>query len=279
MEAIARVAGGMAHNFNNLLTSIIGYSDLLLDGMADDQAARRSLRKIREAGERAAGLTRQLLAYSREQAMMPKALDLNALVGRVGRGLRARGTEGIEIRTCLGENLGPVTADPDQIEQAIVTLAVNARDAMPEGGRLTFATENANFDAPFVRDDVHVPPGDYVMLAVSDTGTGMDEDARNRIFEPFHTTKTSASGLGLAAVYGIVKQSGGYIWAFSRPEYGTTFEICLPRAGRVPGEAGAIRDGVRPPSGANRLPGGTRHVRRIDSCDAGNVLAGGLEAR
>ncbi len=279
MEAVARLAGGMAHNFNNILTPIIGHSDLLLDRMADDAAARRSVKEIREAGERAAVLTRQLLAFSREQALMPKRLDLNSLVGTLGRGLRGQWGEGIEIRTDLAEEPGTVTADPDQIEQVVVTLAVNARDAMPHGGRLTFATENVRFDAPFVRDDVHVPPGDYVMLAVSDTGTGIEEDCRDRIFEPFHTTKANAPGLGLAAVYGIVKQSGGYIWAFSRPGHGTTFEIYLPRAGRVPGAAGAVRDGVRPPPGANRLPGGGRCMRKIESCVAPGEPAGAPEGR
>ena len=279
MEAVARLAGGMAHNFNNLLTSIIGYSDLLLDRMADDAAGRRSVTEIRDAGERAAALTRQLLAFSREQALMPKALDLNALVGILGRGVRAQWGEAIEVRIDLAEDLGTVTADPDQIERVIVTLAANARDAMPRGGRLTFVTENVHFDAPFMRDDVHVPPGDYVMLAVSDTGTGMDEDIRDRLFEPFQTTKTNAPGLGLAAVYGIVKQSGGYIWAFSRPGHGTAFEIYLPRAKAVPGTAGAIRHGVRPPPGANRLPGGVRYIGRIESCDAANELAGGQEGQ
>ncbi len=279
MEAVARLAGGMAHNFNNLLTSIIGYSDLLLDRMANDAVARRGVKEIREAGERAAVLTRQLLAFSREQAMMPRELDLNALVGGVGRGFRARWGDGIEIRADLAEELGTVTADPDQLEQVIATLAANARDAMPRGGRLTFTTENVRLDAPFVRDDVQVPPGDYVMLAVSDTGTGMDEDIRDRIFEPFQTTNTTATGLGLAAVYGIVKQSGGYIWAFSRPGHGTTFEIYLPMANGVPGTAGAVRYGVRPPPGANRLPGGERHIRRIEWGDAKCVFAEGREGR
>ena len=278
MEAVARLAGGMAHNFNNLLTSIIGFSELLLDRMADDAAATRSLKEIRAAGERAAAITRQLLAFSREQAMLPRALDLNALVGILGRGIRAQWGQGIEIRIDLAEELGTVTADPGQIERVIVDLAVNARDAMPHGGRLTFATENVRFDAPLVRDDVHVPPGEYVMLAVSDTGTGMDEDVRDRIFEPFHTTKTNAPGLGLAAVYGIVKQSGGFIWAFSRPGHGTTFEIYLPRANGVPGAAGAVADRAVPP-GANRLPAEGRHVRRLESCSALSVLAGGQEGR
>ncbi len=279
MEAVARLAGGMAHNFNNLLTSIIGYSDLLLDRMAGDATAMRSVEEIREAGERAAVLTRQLLAFSREQAMMPKPVKLNALVGILGQGFRARWGEKIEVRTDLAEELGIVTADPDQIEQVIVALAANARDAMPRGGRLTFVTEDVRFDAPFVRDGVNVPPGDYVMLAVSDTGTGMDEDIRHRIFEPFQTTKTNAPGLGLAAVYGIVKQSGGYIWAFSRPGHGTTFEIYLPRSNGAPDPAEAVWGRVRPPLGANRLPGGRRCIRRIESCDAPNELAGAPEGR
>lgn len=248
MEAVARLAAGMAHNFNNLLTSIIGYSDLLLDRMAGDTTASHGLKVIREAGERAAVLTRQLLAFGREQAMMPKPLDLNALVGTLGRGLRAQWGERIEIRIHLGEELGTVMADPDQIEQVIVTLAGNARDAMPEGGRLTFVTESVRFDAPHVREHVHVCPGEYVVLSVSDTGTGRDAYVGDRIFEPFRSAGTNAPGLGLAAVYGIVKQSGGYIWAFSRPGHGTTFEIYLPRANGASDPAGAARDrGEAPP--------------------------------
>ncbi len=256
MEAVARLAGGMAHHYNNLLTSILGHSDLLLLRLRGDAVAKRSVEQIREAGERAAVLTRQFLAFSREQALMPKALDLNALVGILGGELRARWEDGIEIRTVLADDVGTVTADPSQLEQVILTLAVKARDAMPQGGRLTITTENVLFDAPFMRDDVRVPPGDYVMLAVSDTGTGMDEDARERIFEPFPGTTTNAPGLELATVYGIVKQSGGYIWVSSQPGNGTTFTICLPRggprprcSGAGPGPDGAVPGGEAAPAG------------------------------
>ncbi len=271
MEAVARLAGGMAHNFNNLLTPIIGYSDLLLPRLAGDAAAMRSVEKIREAGERAATLTRMLVAFSREQALMPTALDLNTLVDLVGRQLRARWSGGIDIRVDCAEDLGTVMADPAQIEYAVVTLAVNAGDAMPRGGQLTFATENVRFDAPLVCEGVHVPPGDYVMLAVSDTGTAMDDDTRNTLFEPFHSNEMDASGLELAAVYGIVRQSGGHIRAFSRPELGTTFELYLPRADRATDAAGAGRDRAVPHPGANRLPGGRRQVRRIELRDTPEV--------
>ncbi len=277
MEAVARLAGGVAHNFNNILTAILGYSDLLFPRVACDAAAMRSLREIREAGERAAVLTRQLLAFSREQALMPKVFHLNALVGAVVRELRGQREDGIDIRTCLGEDLGRVSADPDKIRQAIVALAVNARDAMPNGGRLTFVTGNVRFDAPFVRDAVRVSPGDYVMLTVSDTGPGMDEDVRSRIFEPFQTTKADASGLGLAAVYGIVKQSGGYIWVSGPPGKGTAFEILLPRAARLADAAAVGREGKAPRPGANRLPGDARHMRGTETHAAPIVLAGAPE--
>jgi len=272
MEAVARLAGGLAHNYNNLMTSILGHSDLLLLRLPGDAVGRRSVEGIRQAGERAAVLTRQLLAFSREQAMMPKALDLNALVGILGRELRDRWGDVIEIRTGLAGDLGTVTADPRQLEQVILTLAGKARDAMPQGGRLTFVTENVRFDVPFVRDEVLVPPGDYVMLVVSDTGTGMDEEIRDRIFEPFPGTTTNAPGLELAAVYGIVKQSGGYIWVVSRPGHGTAFNIYLPRVGRAPDAPGPVRDRTVPSPGANRLPRPARHVRRIEPCDASDVL-------
>ncbi len=277
MEAVARLAGGMAHHYNNLLTSIIGHSDLLLLRLRGDALARRSVEEIREAGERAAVLTRQFLAFSREQALMPKALDLNALVGMLGRELRARWGDVLEIRTGLADDLGTVTADPSQIEQVIVTLAVKARDAMPRGGRLTITTENVLFDAPVLRDEVQVPPGDYVKLTVSDTGAGMDEDVRERIFEPFPATTTNAPGLELAAVYGIVKQSGGYIWVFSQPGRGTTFTICLPRAGRAPDAPGLVRNRTVPSAGAKRFPQAGRHVRRIEPCDAPDVVAAAPE--
>lgn len=279
MEAIARLAAGLAHNYNNLLTSIIGYSDLLLLRQLDDAAARRNVEEIREAGERAAVLTRQLLAFSREQALMPEALDLNALVGILGRELRARWGDVIEIHAGLADDLGTVSADPGQIEQAIVTLAVKAREAMPQGGRLTFITKNVCLDAPFIRDGVLVPPGEYVMLAVSDTGTGMDEDIRDRIFEPFPGTTTNAPGLEVAAVYGIVKQSGGYIWVFSRPGDGTTFEVYLPRVPRAPDALGPVRKRTVPSRGANRLPRAGLHVRRIEPRDAPDTLTAAGEGR
>ncbi len=277
MEAVARVAGGMAHNFNNLLTCILGHCDLLLAGAAGGAAARHSVQEIRTAGERAAVLTRQLLAFSREQVLMPKAVDLAALVCAVSRRLREQWGAAIEIRTDLDEDAGTVTADPAQVERALIALGAHAREAMPEGGRLTFTTDSVRVDAPFEREDVRVAPGRYIMLAVSDTGNGIDEGSRERIFEPFHSMTARAAGLDLAAVYGIVKQSGGYIWVHSSPGHGTTFEILLPQTRHAPAGVGAARDRAVPNQGMNRLPAGLSHFRRIDRRDAGNVPVAGQE--
>jgi PAS domain S-box-containing protein len=230
MEAVGRLAGGIAHDFNNLLMVISGYCEFLLEKIGPDAVLRAPAQEIANAAERATSLTRQLLAFSRKQMLAPKVLDLNAVVTENLKMLTRLIGEDIDLVMVPATELGPVKADPGQIEQVILNLAVNARDAMPHGGKLTIETSNVTLDESYARYHAGVRPGEYVMLAISDTGSGMDADTQSHIFEPFFSTKgTKGTGLGLSTVYGIVKQSGGYIWVYSEPGKGTTFKVYLPR--------------------------------------------------
>jgi nitrogen-specific signal transduction histidine kinase/ActR/RegA family two-component response regulator len=236
MEAIGRLAGGIAHDFNNLLTIIKGYTELALNRPRISVELRADVERIEDASERAGTLVRQLLAFSRRQVLQPKLIDLNSIVLGLDKLLRRLMDEDIQMTTIPGNDIGTIKADPAQVEQVIMNLVVNARDAMPNGGRLTVETANVDLDAAYATDHATVKPGSYVMLAVSDSGTGMSPETVAHIFEPFYTTKESGrgTGLGLSTVYGIVKQSGGYIWVYSEPGLGSSFKVYLPRVEQAP---------------------------------------------
>ena len=231
MESIGTLAGGIAHDFNNLMTAVTGYSELALRSLKADDSLRHKIEEIKKAGERAASLTRQLLAFSRKQMLQPRVLDLNSVITGMGKMLTRVIGEEFDLKIELDASLGQVEADPGQVEQILLNLSVNARDAMPDGGHLTIKTENVYFDAKFSQRRSVVEPGHYVMLSVSDNGCGMDAETQTHIFEPFFTTKEvgKGTGLGLSTVYGIVKQSGGSIWVYSEIDRGSTFKIYLPR--------------------------------------------------
>ena len=231
METIGRLAGGVAHDFNNLLTVIKGYCDLLLERKSAAGSSLPQLEHIAKAAEQAASLTRQLLAFSRQQVLQPKVFSLNTLVSNTDSMLRRLISEDVEMVTITSKNIGAIKADPSQMEQVILNLVINARDAMPNGGKLTLETANVELDESYAQAHLATLPGSYVMLAVSDTGMGMDEETQAHIFEPFFTTKElgKGTGLGLSMVYGIVKQSGGYIWVHSEVGKGSAFKVYLPR--------------------------------------------------
>lgn len=230
LESIGRLAGGIAHDFNNMLTAINGYSELALRKIALDDPIRRNIEEIKKAGERSAELTNQLLAFSRRQMLQPRVLDINHAISETFVMLKRLIGEDIDLSMKLDSDVGRVSADPGQFAQVLVNLAVNSRDAMPDGGSIVIETKNVELDEGYASNHVAVNPGRYVMIAVSDNGVGMDEQTRNHIFEPFFTTKEvgKGTGLGLSTVYGIVKQSGGNIWVYSEPGRGTTFKIYLP---------------------------------------------------
>ncbi len=231
MEAIGRLAGGIAHDFNNILTTIIGNSELILMSGGIEDSLRESIEEIKKAGEKATLLTRQLLAFSRKEKISPQVLDLNDLIANTEKMLRRVIGEDIELVTKLQPELGLVKVDPSQMDQILMNLAVNCRDAMPKGGKLIIETANVDLAPKYFQDHgVKDKPGPYVMLAVSDTGIGMDRETQSKIFDPFFTTKREGTGLGLSTVYGIVKQNGGFIWVYSEPGRGTTIKIYFPRA-------------------------------------------------
>jgi len=262
MEAIGNLAGGIAHDFNNLLTIIIGHTHLMLQRLGADRPGREEWELIRDTADRGAALIRQLLVFSRQQVVQPVVLDLNSVVEGIGGLLQRLLGEHIELLMAPAPDLGRVRADPGHIEQVIVNLAVNARDAMPDGGRLTIETANVELDAEYARRHVGASVGPHVMLAVSDTGSGMDADTQSRMFEPFFTTKEpgKGTGLGLSTVYGIVQQCGGTVWVYSEVGHGTTFKIYLPCIETTAGVAA-------PSAPAGAVEGGSETVLVVEDED------------
>jgi two-component system, cell cycle sensor histidine kinase and response regulator CckA len=274
MEAVGRLASGVAHDFNNLLTAIQGHAQFLAEDLESDHPSRADVEEILHSSERAAALTRQLLAFSRGQVMQPETVQLNQVITMMERLLRRVISEDIAVESVLADKLWTVRADPSQLEQVLVNLIVNARDAMPRGGRITIKTANAELVPDFSAGREDVIPGEYAMLAVSDTGAGMDRETQARIFEPFFTTKTAdkGTGLGLSTVFGIIKQMSGHIFVYSEPGHGTTFKIYLPRA-----DGSAVTP--KPPKARGRARSRER-VLVVEDDDSVRSLAGRvLESR
>jgi two-component system cell cycle sensor histidine kinase/response regulator CckA len=262
LEAVGRLAGGVAHDFNNMLTVISGYNRMILDEVSPMDSVRGYAEEILKASDRAAALTNQLLSFSRRQTMRPRPLSVNVVLVHTEKMLRRLIGEDIELVFRLSPENDNIYADANQIEQVIVNLVVNARDAMPEGGRITIETETVSLDESYVRTHLGVKPGEYVMIAVSDTGHGMDAETKRRMFEPFFTTKPQGkgTGLGLATAYGAVKQTGGDIWVYSEPGQGTTFKLYFPR---VSSEAGSETGTEAEPS-----TGGTETILLVEDEDS-----------
>ena len=275
MESVGRLASGIAHDFNNMLTVINGMADLVLERLEPSDVAHADVQEIKRSGERAATLTRQLLAFSRQQILAPQVMDLNAAVTGMASLLKRLLGEDVDLVVVQSPDLGRVKADPGQVEQVITNLAVNARDAMPLGGKLTIETKNVELDEDYARRHAEsVPPGAYVLLAVTDTGTGMDDDTRARVFEPFFTTKAhgKGTGLGLSTVHGIVKQSQGFIWVYTEPGRGTTFKVYLPLVTEA-------ERPVRTQSGVMSRTTGTETVLLVEDNDGLRQLAARLLRR
>ena len=264
LEAVGRLAGGVAHDFNNVLTTILGFSELLLADLPEDDAKYAGLFQIRSAGQRAAGLTRQLLTLSRKQIVQPRVLEVNAVIGGMEAMLRQLIPAHIKLRMSLTPQVEPIKIDPTQLEQILINLAANAADAMPRGGTLSFETSRATLDERYQHQHLPVTPGDYVVLAVSDTGVGMGEAIAQHIFEPFYTTKAvgKGTGLGLATVYGIVKQNGGDIVVKSAPGQGATFTIYLPAT------TSAVATATERPADAGAASRGSETVLLVEDDDA-----------
>jgi len=270
MEAIGNLAGGVAHDFNNLLSVILSYSTMLAEDMTPSDPRRADLEEIQAAGKRAVDLTRQLLAFGRQQILQPKIVSLNDIVAGMERMLRRLIGADVELTVLSGATLGTVRVDPGQIEQIVMNLAVNSRDAMPDGGKLTIETANVELDERYAAEHLGASPGPHIMLAVTDNGTGMDKATQARMFEPFFTTKETGkgTGLGLATVFGIVRQSGGTVWVYSEVGGGTTFKVYFPRADAGP--ATEVRASV-PPEGETMR--GTETILLVEDEESVRVLA------
>ena len=271
MEAIGRLAGGIAHDFNNLLTVIKGYSQLSLLELKEEGPLKGNIEEIKKASEKVGDLTRQLLTFSRSQVLEVKVLDLNAILRNLEKMLRRVIGEDIELVIFLADDLRRIKTDPGQIEQVIMNLAVNARDAMPSGGKLIIETTNVELDELYAHTHIELIPGRYVMLSVSDTGVGMTPEVKERVFEPFFTTKEKekGTGLGLSTVYGIVKQSGGNIWVYSEPGYGTTFKIYLPRVDEPQNEEEIMEEKL-----GEALPRGNETILVVEDNEEVRKVAG-----